>query len=224
MRPRPAFTSRALTLALALVAACSGGDRSGSDTARPGEGSPGGVGPSTSESAAAGSPAADSLAARHVGCLEGPLTADGIGAFRIGLPADSIPGRCRVIRDALDAADEGSTVRRVTVAGGADTATATIDRNLVWRIEVADAGLRTTDSLGVGSTLDDLLRRRGARGIGGDGRFHVVVPTHCGLSFQLRLSGVAPESVTMEALRRMPPTTPVSRVLVTGCTEGAGRR
>jgi hypothetical protein len=149
-----------------------------------------------------------------VECLSTRLTGEGVGALRIGLPVDSAARLCTVARDTIVRAGEGQMARKITVADEADTVVAEIVDAKVWRLEVTDAGIRTADSLGVGSSLGELLRIAGVRRIAGEGRVFVVAPSHCGLSFQLDVSGAA---TTIIDLKRLPAETRIERVLVIGC-------
>jgi hypothetical protein len=107
--------------------------------------------------------------------------------------------------------NEGLPERRIAVVVGVDTIEATIDNNRVWRIEVETPRLRTADSLGVGTTAS-ALNQRGATLAVGEGVF-AILPTHCGLSFQLNNVNVAQG----RSWRTIPDSARVSRVLVFGC-------
>jgi hypothetical protein len=163
----------------------------------------------------AGRPPDTPIAVAESRCLSRVLVGTGVGSLRIGLPVDSVAQLCSVVGDATVPADEGQLARKLTIAAGADTVVAEIVEAKVWRIEVTDADIRTSDSLGVGSTLGELLRISGARRIAGEGRVFVVSPTHCGLSFQLALSGAA---TAVSDLRRLPSETKVMRILAIGCS------
>ncbi len=101
---------------------------------------------------------------------------------------------------------------------GADTVTATIVGDSVWRAEVTAPDLRTADSIGVGTSAAALLARSGSRVVGGEGRLFITLSDHCGMSFEL---GQLPREVLAlppdRAAARIPGGTPVSRVLVFGC-------
>jgi hypothetical protein len=152
----------------------------------------------------------------------GPPVIDsaGVGALRIGVPLDSVRARCLVLRDTVELRAEGQPARIVSVPIGGDTVEAEIVDGRVWRVTVARPGLRTADSLGVGTPVTRLLalfpRAIGAHGEGGI----YATSTRCGLSF--RLTDLAPgarfRGGTTAALRALPPGAAVTRVLVTGCS------
>jgi hypothetical protein len=140
-----------------------------------------------------------------------------VGRVRVGDPIDSLR-KCEIARDTVVPADEGTKARKIFVAFARDTIAAEIVLGRVWRIEVLSPGLRTTDSLGVGTPLGRLLRLKNPRGLTGEGRLFVVSPDHCGLSFQLSTAG--PEhrgDWDRAALAALPESTVVRRVLVVGC-------
>ncbi|MFL5568176.1 MAG: hypothetical protein ACJ79B_10895 [Gemmatimonadaceae bacterium] len=159
------------------------------------------------------------------GCGEKTLTGNGAGALRIGLSADSVKALCHVVRDTTFRGLEGMMERRVVVALDADTVEAEVVDNRVWRLDIAARGLRTADSLGVGSTLQELLRLDQPQGLVGEGVLVVVSRQHCGLSFML--AGGLPQSAVRNwnkaALSRLDPATRVARVLAYGCSPGPSR-
>jgi hypothetical protein len=144
----------------------------------------------------------------------------GVGCLRIGAPATDVHHPCRVVSDTTKLGAEGMPERRiVAIVPPDDTLSATIADDSVWRIEVTSGTILTADSLGVGTPLRRLLAEPGARALEGEGRIFITVPRHCGLSFQL--AAVRPDSELARPIdvvvRHLPPTTPVSRVLVVGC-------
>jgi hypothetical protein len=147
------------------------------------------------------------------------LDGGGVGALRIGALVDSVRARCALVRDTTELRAEGLPVRVIAVAVSGDTVEAEVDSGRVWRIETTRPTLRTADSLGVGTPLARLLALPGAHGLSGEGAVFVVSPARCGLSFQLSgVGSAAPRGGwTAAALRRLPPSTAVSRVLVVGC-------
>ena len=130
--------------------------------------------------------------------------------------------KCNVVRDTVVPADEGMTARKVFVAFAADTVRAEIVNDRVWRIEVVSPGLRTTDSISVGTPLRRLLALGNPRGITGEGRLFLVTSDHCGLSFQLSPAGSLAHRGAWDraALSKLPDSTAVSRILVIGCGIG----
>ena len=149
-------------------------------------------------------------------CGEPLLTDGGVGKVRIGTRVDSLESQCRVLKDALQPGPEGTTERRVTVGFAEDSLEAEIVDDRVWRLDITSPRFRTADSLAVGSTLGDLLKHGGARGAVGEGRFFVLSPNHCGLSFEL--AGGIPagksRSWDQKELSSLPLTTRVKRIVV----------
>jgi hypothetical protein len=169
-------------------------------------------------SAAISNPAAVGIAPATT-CGDDFIGAEGIGKLSIGAPLDSIRASCRIIRDTIVLADEGQRARRVTVSLPADTVVAEIVAGRVWRIEVNSPRFRTRDSLGVGTPIARLLALEDPRGANGEGRFYVLSPDHCGLSFRLSEGwpGTLRHPIDRAKLSQVPRTTTVSTVLITGC-------
>ena len=156
-------------------------------------------------------------------CGDAVVTGAGVGALRIGARVDSVRARCRVVRDTVELRAEGLPSRVVTMMVGDDTVAAEVDSGRVWRIEVTRSSPRTADSLGVGTPLTQLLALPEVRAASGEGGVYVLSNARCGLSFEL--SGHGPGGLRAEwdiaALRRFPPSTVVTRVLVVGCAAGS---
>ena len=189
--------------ALALVATACGAERDRAPAA------------GTTAGSVADTPASDA-------CLEAgaTLTGEGVGALRIGATVQSLRERCRIVRDTTVRDIEGQPQRTLAVLAGDDTLTAEVLDDRVWRLQVTTPSPRTADSLGVGVPLERMLRLPEVRGLRGEGTLFVVSPRYCGLSFQLSDSGMD-ENVsdwTPEALRRLSPSTFVTRVLAVGCS------
>ncbi len=147
------------------------------------------------------------------------LSGNGFGAFRVGATVDEVRAACEVVADTtLEQGNEGLPERRLTVLVGSDTVEATVVRDSIWRLELTTARIRTSDSLGVG-TAAGVLRAKGAKLAVGDRGVFALVPSHCGLSFQL--SGVDPASAEWS---RIAESSSVGRVLVFGCEGGAASR
>lgn len=177
------------------------------------------------------SPAADSDTASHVAadksttpteiqqreCRDQMIRAERVGEIAIGDPLDSLK-KCRVVRDTVVPGGEGTTARKIFIALANDTIAAEIVDSRVWRIEVTSPGVRTPDSLGVGTPLRRLLEMSSPRGASGEGRMFVLSPDHCGQSFEISHFGPMPRGGwTRAALANLPETTHVISVLVTSC-------
>lgn len=151
------------------------------------------------------------------GCTATNLTGEGVGPVRIGATVDAVRARCTIVAEGTRPGPEGSTSRFVTVAMNADSVDAEIVDGRVWRVPVTSSRLRTEDGLGVGTPLARLLELRDVRPAMGEG-LYVLSPAHCGVSFQLASpDGSLPPATTVAELRRLPSSTVVSRVLLTGC-------
>ena len=145
------------------------------------------------------------------------ISGRGVGCLSIGVPVDQLPAPCLVLDDRTAPGDEGMPERRIVVSLGADTVAATVVADSVWRIEVDASRLRTSDGIGVGSGVRELLERPGSRMIGGEGRLYVTLSGHCGMSFQVPIDGLS--QIPEEAARQVTPASRVSRVLLFGCDE-----
>jgi hypothetical protein len=140
------------------------------------------------------------------------LTGSGVGALRIGATVAEIRRKCLVVSDTtLAQGNEGMPERRLTALVGSETTTATIVDDRVWRIEINSPRFRTTDSLGVGSTVRDLRGPEASLALG-EGAY-VLRKDHCGLSFHL----TSAVGAFGKQLAAVPDSTQVRRVLVTGC-------
>jgi hypothetical protein len=167
---------------------------------------------SASESASAITPRAEDACGRPV------VDGSGIGAIRLGMPAETVKTRCLVVRDTVELRSEGQQERILVVAFGTDTAHVEVNDGRVWRIEITNPGLRTADWIGVGTPLSALLALKGGmQGLTGEGSLFLITEAKCGLSFELSEprspSGTWPE----ERLRKLPASTVVKRILVVGC-------
>ena len=156
-------------------------------------------------------------AAESDGCGDRTIREASVGKIAIGDPVSAVR-RCHVVRDTVVAAGEGSRIRTLFVALAADTVAAEIVDGRVWRIAVSSPGIRTVDSLGVGTSLRRLLQVSEPRGASGEGRMFVLSPNHCGQSFEISHFGPMPRGGwTRAALAKLPETTHVIGVLVNSC-------
>lgn len=152
-------------------------------------------------------------------CGEEIITDRGIGELRIGSNVDHLRQKCNMIRDTTALGAEGMPARKVSFALSADTVEAEIVNGRVWRIAVVSPGLRTEDSLGVGTSIGRLRQLRSPRLMTGEGALFVATPDYCGMSF--RLSNTGPDALRGNSegsgLSRLPKSAVVSEVLVFGC-------
>lgn len=173
-------------------------------------------------SASAKSPAragSTAVASSTRACDAKTITADGVGPIRIGANVDSVKKICRVKRDTTQLGGEGMMERRVSISIPPGELDAEIVDGRVWRLDIRSPGFRTTDSLGVGSSLAELLRHKDPRPAAGEGIVVVMLGDHCGMSFVLAggfKSGVF-RKWTGDELAKLPASTKVERVLVFGC-------
>ena len=154
------------------------------------------------------------VAAPRKDCGVETITGQGIGKVHIGATVNALSAECEVVRDTTMLDIEGMPARRVSIALSRDTVVAEIVDGKVWRVNVNSPGVRTADSIGVGTSIARLRQLKNPRVLTGEGSFFVVSPDLCGLSLQLRDAG--PLRATL-ALKDVPSTARVSHVLVIGC-------
>ena len=127
----------------------------------------------------------------------------------------------RVVRDTEEQGFEGVPDHVAVLVISDDTVRAGLDDDArVYRFNVETPRFRTSDSLGVNSTLARFLPQRDLYGLGGEGQIFLVSPRHCGLTFRLGQTdgfGDKPDSIDAAELRRLPATSRIAEVLVLGC-------
>ncbi|HTX53491.1 MAG TPA: hypothetical protein VMD08_08770 [Candidatus Baltobacteraceae bacterium] len=130
-----------------------------------------------------------------------------------------VKARCRVVQDSVpDNPFEERYRRGMLVMLGRDTVLARVLADSVSRIEVTTPHLRTRDSLGVGTRLIALLRRRGAFGGTSETSTSVDVAAHCGISFELStVRGADGEEFTAKEMLSWSPDITVTAVVILGC-------
>jgi hypothetical protein len=148
------------------------------------------------------------------------LTGTGFGALAIGRTIPEVQAKCEILRDTTELDEEAQPERVVTVRTTRGILKAFVDSGKVWRIIATSTTIRTADSLGLGSTLSQLLSVSDAHGIEGEGGLYITLARYCGLSF--RLSYDIPEQLhrsdwNTTHLRQVPDSTTVDQVLATGC-------
>ena len=158
-------------------------------------------------------------------CDAKTISADGVGPIRIGADVDSVKSFCDVVRDTTQRGGEGMMERRITISIPPGKLDAEIVDGRVWRLDIRSPSFRTADSLGVGSTLSELLRHQDPKPAAGEGIVVVMLRDHCGMSFVLAggfRSGVFRKWIAAE-LAKLPSSTKVERVFVVGCPKNAAK-
>ena len=159
----------------------------------------------------------------HADCQivsESRLSGEGIGAIRIGESILHVKASCPLTQDDSVDVEEGLRERVVAIATGLGLFRASVDSERVWRIEVDSPAPQTADSIHVGTPLRRLLALYGLRGAEGESGLFLATPTHCGMSFRLKLEIADAEHKsdwTLADLRRLPPDTPIDLILMFGC-------
>lgn len=154
------------------------------------------------------------------GCSASVILGDRVGIVRIGMPMDSLRSRCRVIRDTSET-NEGDEQHVVYALVGGDTLRIEAERNVVWRLSVRRPGFATRDSIRVGTPLSRfLIGRRPTLDVGG-GKVYVFDARHPGNGFGLSNEAFARvPKLTAAGLTRLPPSTIIDEILVTGTSAG----
>ncbi len=148
------------------------------------------------------------------------VTDSGLGVLSIGLTVTEVKQRCRVLRDTLrNNWDYAEAQRALSVVVGADTVIAWAPSGTVSLIDISSPSLRTRESLGVGTRLRTLLRRRGVTGATGEASTYASLASHCGLAFVLSGGGRQEDGAeyTAAEMRTWPASITVTKVQIFGC-------
>lgn len=159
-------------------------------------------------------------AASGVACGNPVLLDQSIGNLRIGASVDSVKKQCRVLRDTTQLGAEGMLQRTIIVAFPAGLVEAEITNERVGRIRVESPAFRTPDSLGVGSSISEILRLDDPTGGFGEGDFYVISRKHCGLSYRVtggRIPVGSNRRWDRTTLSELPASIKVDQVLVYKC-------
>lgn len=150
---------------------------------------------------------------------ETTLTGNGLGDLIVESTVEDVGELCTILGDTTAMGIEGQPQRIVTVDASGRTVKAEIVDGKVWRIAVADPTVRTSDSLGVGTSLERLLEFQDAEPLIGEGTVFVRIPKHCGLSFRLseRISSLSAGEPDRSSLEELPQDTRVDQILAFGC-------
>ena len=145
---------------------------------------------------------------------ESRVSEDGLGLLRIGTMIDAIRGSCAILTERIT--DSSGSVR---IDLGRDTAQVELNQGAIRRIVLTHQAYRTSDSLGVGTHINTLLRLRDATGMTDRNRLYAVSPAYCGLRFMLL--DPAPRAASARtgrsALRRLPGETRTRELEIVGC-------
>lgn len=151
-------------------------------------------------------------------CGSAPITGDGIGWLRPGMPIDTILANCAVTADTTVLILGEASPRVISVALGADTVMLEGSNGYIWRILVRSPGLMTRDSVHVGSPIGALLQYSDLSPLTGSGYLYAVSESrHCGLTFRLSEPPSAVKDWTNTNLRELAPDVYVTRIIVHGC-------
>src|SRR4051812_27202288 len=119
------------------------------------------------------------------------VSEDGIGVLRIGTTLDAVRASCAVLSEKAAVADTPMTVR---IDLGLDTAATEFVGGILRRITLHHHAYRTSDSLGVGTSIVRLMNLRSAVGVTDRNRLYAVSPAYCGLRFLVAQPAPRPPS------------------------------
>ena len=149
------------------------------------------------------------------------VTSDSVGPLTLRASRSDLERLTKFVRDTTEGGGEGTTARMLIVLLDGDTVHALVDdSSRVLAYYLYSARFRTRDSLGVSSSLSQLLRVPGVYATTGESRVTVHFPKHCGLYFLLSESEVGGEggdSVGPSELSQLPKETSVIELGVAGC-------
>lgn len=145
----------------------------------------------------------------------------GLGVLSIGTSVDSVLAACQVIRDVRTLDAEGVPTRILSVDLSWDVVYVVLDdSDRIWRVEIGGAHFRTSDSIGVGTPIEALLRIPGLKAVEGEAVLYAISDARCGLSFRLSYRPTMDErheQWTHDELQRLPRSVHVDQVAVVRC-------
>jgi hypothetical protein len=148
------------------------------------------------------------------------VTDDSVGSLPLVLHRRELARFVRIVRDTTEAAEEDMTNQVVVAVVDGDTVRVVVDEEgkVGWYV-LRSPRFRTRDSLGVGTSLGQLLEVPGVYAKSSEGQAWVIVPQHCGLTFTMEndLGLDSPDSADVSRLSRLPKDTRVTEVSVFGC-------
>lgn len=170
--------------------------------------------------------AASPGAAEPCGVVPDEVRSTGVSGLRIGMTAAQIRARCAVRADRQEQDAEGNRVETIEIGRAPNRLTARLDDGRVFNISTTSRAFRTVSGLGVGTPLAVLLRQYpdllGGQSEGGP-LYAYSDSRLCGVSFQLGYRASDRDYRRLgddwrrADLARLPKTTKVVGVLITGC-------
>jgi hypothetical protein len=175
----------------------------------------------TSVETPAGSTAAGLLSAGGDASCDDPqvLSGSGVGPVTVGRLIAAVRQDCEVVRDTLEFDAEAAEQRVAYIRVAGDTVLAPIVDDRIRHIEVATPRIRTTESLGVGSSLSDLRIVGALTPMLEHAGLYVQISNHCGVAYRLdySLDQAGLETPPSRILSSLPDTLLVDQVLIAGC-------
>jgi hypothetical protein len=158
--------------------------------------------------------------------VEPPLliTGDSVAGVSVRSSHAVLARVARIVRDTVEEGIEAIPESIAVLVVRGDTLRAVIDSGRVYRLTVTSPRFRTSDSLGVGTSLARLLRLPNAFALTGEGAVWLQAPSHCGIAFHLSDSGTlaeGPDSVGTRQLQTLPASTVAEEIIVVGCATSA---
>jgi hypothetical protein len=158
------------------------------------------------------------LAGQATGCADGTVTGERVGIVRIGMAIASVREHCPILRDTTEM-NEGERGRVVYALVARDTLRIDVLHDSVRFIKARGRGFTTRDSIFVGMSLARFLNGRHPSILVGEGKVYLLDRQHCGISFGLsREAYVKAPRLDAFALKRLPRSTTIDEILVTGVT------
>jgi hypothetical protein len=150
-----------------------------------------------------------------------PVTGDSVGPLSFPANRADLDRLGRVVRDTTEQGDEDISERIAIVLVDGDSVRAALNHSgQVYAYYLTSARFRTRDSIGVGTSLSQLLRVPGVFATTGESQVFVHFPKMCGLDLRLSESGMLGESIDSvgaSELSKLPKETHVTEVGVSGC-------
>jgi hypothetical protein len=153
-------------------------------------------------------------------CANTLVTGNRVGRIRLGMTIADLRNDCSILRDTIEV-NEGEAGRVVYALVAHDTVRLDVLHDSVRFIRVHGPRFVTPDSIHAGMPLFRFLIGRQPRVLVGEGKVYLRDPQHCGISF-----GLSPEAyahapkLTTAALARLPRSTTIDEILVTGPPTG----